>query len=617
MFNPKSDRLIYGDLLAPPSGYSLEVAICTTYSLDLETLIASLVALGLNEATDTELLRSPINTLHAIEKVSRKVVVFCEAGQTRIPSNSSALHLLLEKMIVPVALNDPKTKTDYPSFHPKTWIIHYASKEGGKPLYRFIVLSRNLTFDRSWDMASCFEGKEEAGGKKKVKPLLDFLTFLGGTIRSTDPDSKLKQELVGIMASNLERVRFIASSSGKPFRDFDIMPLGIRQASYDIYDEELFDARHGIHDIVVITPFISKGVIKRLEDDSKRLIGSSRRILITRRSELEKLKGALSFTDVFVMKDAVVDGENGLSEEGSVSDRCLQDIHAKAYLSVKGTKVRLLMGSMNASENGLGRNVEMMVGLSTTPSILNKESFLRDLMGEDVDDKMNPFTKVDFDSVPEPEENEDTVRNNELTLKRLCRLGITGSITQDEDGFYRVTLACKSTSIPEGIIVSPLRAKGLSCPFANTVVFSRLNLLQLSEFYSVTVGEGNDKIERLILVPTKGLPKDRDKEIISSIISDWPKFADYVAFVLGDSSEQILSEIMESEEACSQSSNRRTTQPVTALYERMLRTACDDPERLKDIERIMKLIDNEEIVKPGFKRMYKTFMTALKIKYDG
>ncbi|MBO5884988.1 MAG: hypothetical protein J6Q51_04250, partial [Clostridia bacterium] len=49
----------------------------------------------------------------------------------------------------------------YPSFHPKFWLIKYVNNEG-EALYRVVVLSRNLTFDRSWDVSFCMEGRKVA-----------------------------------------------------------------------------------------------------------------------------------------------------------------------------------------------------------------------------------------------------------------------------------------------------------------------------------------------------------------------------------------------------------------------------------------------------------------------
>ena len=90
-----------------------------------------------------------------------------------------------------------------------------------------------------------------------------------------------------------------------------------------------------------------------------------------------------------------------------------------------------------------------------------------------------------------------------------------------------------------------------------------------------------------------------------------------MAFVLGDTSEQVLTDMMELDNKETRSIDSRIQSPLTALYERMLRVSCDNPERLKDIGRIVKLIDDEDIVTPEFKKMYGTFMSALKYKYNG
>ncbi len=616
MFDPKSNRLIYGDILTPPPGYTLGAAICTTYSLELEALVASLVALGLNEATDTELLKSPVNTLHAIERVSRKVVVFCEAGQTRIPRNSSPLHLLLEKMISPVVLPDPKGKTNYPSFHPKTWTIRYDSPDD-KPVFRFIVMSRNLTFDRSWDVSLALEGKEEPGGKRKVKPLLDFVSFLRNTINVKDPDRALKRSVIDEMLESLQDVRFRACENDKPFRDFDILPLGIGDGEYDMFGDDLFntDYGHGIHDIVVFSPFISKSIIKRLDSENKALKNWSRRILITRRSELAKLKGVLHNTDVYVMKDTIVDGENEISEDGVSEVASLQDIHAKVYLSVKYSDVRLCLGSMNASERGLGYNVEMMVRLFTTPYYLSRPSFLKDIMGENPEDKGNPFMRIDMDNLQDEEQEESSSSSHEL--KRLLRMKLTAEVKASATGLYDVIVSCGAGRIPEGVTITPLRAKGLSKPLEKLTVFTGLRLLEVSEFYSVSIGEGEEKAGSLVLVPTKGIPLEREKGIISDVINDRRKFAEYVAFVLGDSSEQVMLEMTESGDIEGRKADSRSHPPISALYERMLRVACNEPERLKELQQLVKLIDNEDIVTPEFKDTYRIFMSALGYKYDG
>ena len=48
MLNPENDRLDYGKILTPPGGYSLDFAVGTTYSLDLDALTGASIAFVLS-----------------------------------------------------------------------------------------------------------------------------------------------------------------------------------------------------------------------------------------------------------------------------------------------------------------------------------------------------------------------------------------------------------------------------------------------------------------------------------------------------------------------------------------------------------------------------------------
>lgn len=171
MFRPDSnrDRTDYSGILMPPDGYRLDRAVGTTYSLDLEALTAVAICLGLSEETDSKLMQNPIGMLNALQKVSDKIVLFCEAGQIKVPTKPTALSILLEKMVVEVALPKDRQLGRYPAFHPKTWILAYVNAEGDKK-YRFVVMSRNLTFDRSWDISFAMDSSKNVRQKKKTQP---------------------------------------------------------------------------------------------------------------------------------------------------------------------------------------------------------------------------------------------------------------------------------------------------------------------------------------------------------------------------------------------------------------------------------------------------------------
>ena len=103
MLNPNNDRLDYGQVLAPPDGYTLDFAIGTTYSLDLDALVGACIALGLSEETDSDLMKNPICLLEALRATGDKVALFCEGGQIYTPNNITSLYILLEKMVFQVS----------------------------------------------------------------------------------------------------------------------------------------------------------------------------------------------------------------------------------------------------------------------------------------------------------------------------------------------------------------------------------------------------------------------------------------------------------------------------------------------------------------------------------
>ena len=161
MLNPESDRINYSDAIIPPKEYELESAVCTTYSLDFEALIAITMALGFSIDAPQKEKENKALMFKALRDISKKLVIFCEAGQIKIPNIPNSMYIMLEQMVVPISL-DLKNGY-YPSFHPKTWLLEYKekepkNKEDVQKKYRFFVLSRNLTFDKSWDISIFLDG---------------------------------------------------------------------------------------------------------------------------------------------------------------------------------------------------------------------------------------------------------------------------------------------------------------------------------------------------------------------------------------------------------------------------------------------------------------------------
>ena len=612
MFRPDSncDRTDYNIILMTPNGYKLDKAIGTTYSLDLEALTAVAICLGLSEETDSKLMQNPISMLNALQKVSDKIILFCEAGQIKAPLKPTALSILLEKMVVEVTLPKDRQLGRYPAFHPKTWVLSYVNKDGDKK-YRFVVMSRNLTFDRSWDVSFSMDSSRMVRQKKKTKPIINFLDFLSGSVSNNVKDAGKKRTLIRNMQAELADVSF--SLDSKEFgENFEILPLGIGKTAYQMSEDVLFStdrnsADSTFHELVVMSPFLSESVIADF-NIAERGLSDSKRTLITRRSELSKLKemDTDNFT-IYVLKDEIVDGEDAISDE--MTDKMKQDIHAKIYIRRKYADVDLYLGSMNASYSAINKNVEMMLWLGTKNKYLNGEKFLKDIFCGPADDVKNPFEKV---TVMDAVQDIDGDNKNALEqkIKELCRAKRKATITEDNYGKYKVTVEFPGVTSDKTIMVSPFNSKQ-EHTLCEKIEFTELEILQLSEFYELTAKEGEDEIHRIIMIPTIGFPEDRESAVVNSIVKDRASFVEYIAFVLGD---DYLASMLEKKQIGESGIFQHSNDAMPVLYEKMLKTSVEEPERFRDIGYVLKMVTDKEIIPDEFRELYDTFCNTLKIR---
>lgn len=606
MFKPTSarDRINYGEVLMPPVGYKLEHAIGTTYSLDLETLTAVAIALGLIEDTDSELISNPISMLSALQKISDRIIVFCEAGQIKLPSKPNALCLTLEKMVVPVSVPYDKKIKRFPAFHPKTWLLEYSNEEGKKK-YRFVVMSRNMTFDHSWDVACALDGDTSSSGEVSAEPIVEFLKFLKKQLNKDFVNFTRQNSDIAYMIKTISHVNFQMEDG---FSECVIMPLGIGSGSYDMAANWLFT--ENFHELVVMSPFLTGSVIAGFNNPGKTLTGTTR-TLITRRSELPKIAdGKASNFDVYVMKDDIIDGESSISdgEEQFEQESGKQDIHAKIYVRRKYNTTDLYLGSMNASYAAINSNVEMMLRLRTKNSLLNGEKFLDDIMGDDREGKKNPFELVSLDDIDEIDETsvQDSV---EQMIKKICRIKMSARV-EANSGKFDVRVSAEIDCKMDGVVIRPLRSNKES-ELLPDMEFNSLEMLQLSEFYVVSATIDDCTLDRVIMIPTSGIPEGRDAEIIKNVIKTKNQFIEYVAFILGD---DYVQSFLENKKSSGEFGEWEQNSAMPAVYEKMLKTSVSDPERLGEIQYITKAIEEEEIIPPEFREMYEVFCNTLGIK---
>ena len=644
MLRPDQDRLNYGELLAPPPEYHLDFAIGTTYSLDLDALVGATMSLGLSAETDTNLAKNPVCLLEALKKTADKIALFCEAGQIHTPGNVTELYILLEKMVFSVALPGTKRNRNA-SFHPKFWLMRYENNNS-EAMYRVVVLSRNLTFDRSWDVTYSMDAYPCNKEQEKNYPVCDFIRYLAKNWLTKDEYANDKRNRIYRICRELPYFHFEPTDY---FTDFEFVPNNIPKYSgrdsedesgkYYIEETPLF--QESFHELLVMSPFLSKETLKKLLKENNFMKRQQYR-LFTRKESLAKLN-AEDFSDfaVYCLKDRVVQGEDLLSEEElksednqtggdakeTVSKIQKQDLHAKLYFARKGSFTRLYLGSLNASENGMNNNIEFMICLQDMMKYhnLKMDDLCKQFFNGDEDNPENPFERVQLTTINKPDKEESN--DLEFVVKTLCR-GKNKAVVDNSGNGYDCTLCFDETTLQIALdrlqeiggkaTVRLLFAKVPAKELAAEITFDRLALLDLSVFYVLTVSNENDTVRRVLEIETVNLPENREDEIIKKVLNNKECFFRYIAFLLGDDTVIGMLEAnalrLEHE---GQGRNGETFLP--ALYEKMLETAANHPEKFKEIGSLLTVLSHDHTeaeISDGtyeqFKLLYETFQKAVK-----
>ena len=232
MLNPKkkTDHSIYSDILTPPDDYPvLEKAVATTYSLDISALVSCMIPLSFADDVNSRIFQNKVSTLTAFRNLSDRLVIFCDPGQIKtLKSRNKEFAILLEKMITPVVLNQRSGENIYPAFHPKMWLLQFTNDKQ-EHFYRLIILSRNISYDKCYDVSVVLESytqpRKRGESKRdfsKTESILQFIEYLTTVSSLTDEQNKLIKNMISEITN--EQICFKVES---PFdaEDFDFFPI--------------------------------------------------------------------------------------------------------------------------------------------------------------------------------------------------------------------------------------------------------------------------------------------------------------------------------------------------------------------------------------------------------
>ncbi|ERG63200.1 hypothetical protein L332_01855 [Agrococcus pavilionensis RW1] len=401
--------------MRPPTGFRLEHAVGTTFTLHLPSVLPIPLAFAYTQTPDDD----PIGVLNALRQSTDRIDIFCQAGSISMPRLND-LVALLEPCIHPVV-------PDRGLFHPKVWLLEFGNQDERR--YRLIIGSRNLTQDSTWDAVASFDGvvvgdldESERASNEAIAAFVAWLTSRSQPSLSTERAQRL--------AALAERCHAIRWDKPDAVEALTIHVLGIERAG------PVVDASNRA---LIISPFVSDDGIRRLAsaDGETVLVSRPEQIDLLSPETLRRL--SLRMLDDGADLPVVTARASPDSDEQTTvrpaSDSLLTGLHAKVVVhDVARGRSRILIGSANATGSAWAGNVEVVAELLGRTKAIGVDATLN-AMGDLVEEYAS-------DGGREADPEQVATRKLERELRRIA--GLSLAVAFDGAGPFTLTMRAES-----------------------------------------------------------------------------------------------------------------------------------------------------------------------------
>lgn len=514
------------DAFRPPQGMEIDAVVGTTFTLDLTALLTIPVAASFDAITYGP---EPADLLETIRRYAERTVLFCQAGAVSVPSHYRTAHTLIEDTVVEVK------KPDGGIFHPKVWIVRFSDAEGA-PHHRVLVMSRNLTFDKAWDVIVRLDEDPGEGMEMDSTGIVGFLDSLPpSAVREL---SDRQRDLVTSLSSSLARARLVVPP---PFTSGRFVPLidGFRQTPF----RKRYDAA------LAVSPFLTGDAVKSFFKPN-----AKRKVIVSRPAALDAQASLLrGLHEIYRIKDTLLDAQEDLEAFDSMSEAGdtettedialaapgMRGLHAKFYVQDHGASATMWLGSANLTGGAFGANVDILVELTGAKEyvgvdrVINKRGRKDDLSWIV---EAHPLPEHD-NAESDPEEWISPIESHAYDIASK-RLTITYSLGEERDGGpWTAELVVGDLEEHPDVAVS---ARPLSLLAARSVKLSsgrvQWNGLleeEITPFIVVTLKADGSTRNMLVRADIVGDPPSRRRSVIAQAIKSPEDFLRYLATLLG------------------------------------------------------------------------------------
>jgi len=581
-----NDRKHLFESIRPPEGYELSFALGTTYSLDLTTLLTVPIGFAFNEYEGDEPKGGPdpLLILETIKQYSGKIAVFCQTGQIKVPTQKNAiLNAYTES-----AVYQAQAPTTDGIFHPKVWVLRYVSLEKGPVKYRVLVLSRNLTYDKSWDTVVALDGEviERKNAIGHCRPLSEFVAALPKL--SKDKPAKHVSSAISTISKELLVTQFELPEG---IDELIFWSLGLdpgKRANPKIFEWPIK---------AVISPFLSESFIKEYLKEN-----TENAILVSRKDSLDAIsKKTLSIFDrIYILDEGAAQIEQ---EKAAEKDKPLEltGLHSKIYHMESGWNASIVTGSANATQAAFTKNVEFMVELVGKKSSIGIGKFLERIQGETTfADLLVPYTPPEKAMLENAEQRlledamssfcqviQENIRNGDVSQNESSKtvaMNISWKPPLTFEKKVQTTVACRP------ITLSNVFEKNITAE-TKSIGWDNISIEALTSFlaFRVEMKSENESFshEFVLKINLAGIPEDRLASVTGAVLSNRQEFIRLLRMILG------ISEVNDTSGAGSINPKGELAEPSNAfamsngLLEMMLIAVSREPKRIDRIEGIV------------------------------
>lgn len=594
-------RTLAVEFLRPPTGYRLDRAVITTYTLDLEALLALPLGVLAHADSDLEtLLADPLLLLEGLREASGRLHVFVDESGIAVPRTHRELYALLEEGVHPVRAPGRGV------FHPKVWVARFASEGESHPVLRAGVMSRNLTYDRSWDVALASDAEPARARRSRASaPLGELLRRLPTLAKQPLPD-EVRNGLVELGAE-VGRTRFPAPAG---FDD----PITYHVIGLEGQRPRRWRPTNAGTRVLAVAPFVSGSAL-----DVLAAMGTKERLLVSRPEELDRIPEETlaawrmnTADEILTLRDA------DLEEAEDGGNPRFSGLHAKIIAVERGWTVDWHVGSANFTNAAFGgANVETM---ATITGARGKPSNDR---GNGIAQFLNAGFRKLCTAYERVEGDDSGVEDDDLAAAR-ARLdeaqkallaaplalvcgpadgGVSCVLQGKVDMPEEVDAVTWPISIGEAHAV-PLNAAEWLLPTSRVTAFLAFRL-------HVSHGDVDDvRLTRKLTVV--GMPEGRLNEVLRTVIDNPERFLQLLRALLGGL-EGMVDWARES--AAEGGSSWETGFRAETLLEDLMRTASREPGRLEPIRRLIEQLtsgEGKDVVPVDFLEIWNAVDDAMK-----